>query len=70
MWQEMKAFSYPTNAWDYRGARFLFYCPDHGVVIGVCILEDAEDADNKDYSFRDGERTFSPTHWMPLPPAP
>lgn len=69
MWQTMETFPYPEREWDFGTPSYLLYSKESGIVIGACVLMDAED---KEYQFTFGTSAWRirPTHWMPLPETP
>ena len=69
MWQLIETYVLPTEEWSYDYPKAMFYSKTHGILIGRCVLIDAEE---KEYSFwyDHGCLSFKPTHWMPLPEVP
>lgn len=69
MWQLIETYQYPTTELDFDFPKALFYSQRIGMVIGRCLLQDAEE---QDYSFQYDCDGFSidPTHWQPLPVPP
>jgi hypothetical protein len=69
MWQTIETFPYPEKEWDFSTPSYLLYSKESGIVIGACVLTDAED---KVYRFTFGASAWNvkPTHWMPLPEIP
>lgn len=68
-WQTIDMFPYPENEWDFSVPSYLLYSDESGIVVGTCLLTDAED---KVYLFQYDRECLriKPTHWMPLPEAP
>jgi hypothetical protein len=68
-WQPISNFPIPTVEWEFKD-KHLFYSPEEGIKIGICVLMDAEE---NYFTFQDDSSSgfkMRPTHWMPLPEIP
>jgi Arc/MetJ-type ribon-helix-helix transcriptional regulator len=69
VWQKIETYPKPTKEWDYSAQPTLLYSRSTGIVIGICILENAETKEHF-YQYDCEGLDIEPSHWMPLPAEP